>query len=78
MRATFLITSKVYFITLIDLKKKCVYLTKQGLFLRLRSGADIICFSTGQGVHIFLFIIVNDINYMYVATFFICMAKRWH
>lgn len=56
MRATFLITSKVYFITLIDFfKKKCVYLTKQGLFLRLRSGADIICFSTGQGVHIFIY-----------------------
>lgn len=29
-------------------------------------------------VCIFLFIIVNDINYMYFATFFICMAKRWH
>lgn len=77
MRATFLITSKVYFITVIDFFKKCVYLTKQGLFLRLQSGADIICISTGQGVHIFI-IIVNDINYMYFATFFICMAKRWH
>lgn len=29
-------------------------------------------------VCIFLFIIVNDINYMYFAPFFICMAKRWH
>lgn len=73
IRATFLITSKVYFITLIDLKKMRI-LNKAGFIFTFTT------LSVFQLVKvcIFLFIIVNDIHYMYFATFFICMAKRWH
>lgn len=55
MRATFLITSKVYFITLIDFFKKMRILNKAGFIFTFTKWADIICITTGQGVHIFIY-----------------------
>lgn len=46
MRATFLITSKVYFITLIDFKKMRI-LNKAGFIFTFTKWADIICITTG-------------------------------